>query len=355
MWPLTLSIREVGGARAASGATLVSLTIAHSNHHPFPVTIHQIALHPGHSRRGICGEDRSSLPGGAASIVDMARQVRWGYVKGTTPMLPLILQPHEAISTVLQMDASEHPSPPNHPNPNNHPPNNHNHHPPMLSAPLTVLTEVHHQRTLMTSQVHYTTSRIVSDMSDAFRMDMSLLDARYKVGAPLIVNVRVMNMSHQDRDLMLLMAKDEDKSRMTMLYPNRNMTNKEPYPSSGGGSSHVSRHSHTSHPPTPTPAAPTQHSVNTAVVSEVNGYTFGVWGLAGDDDGTTRHNRDHELLAVDAALLLGEVKGQHTMDAELRFVPLREGTLDVPNLRLYDKLSQKWYSCVHMLKIVAAA
>jgi len=49
------------------------------------------------------------------------------------------------------------------------------------------------------------------------------------------------------------------------------------------------------------------------------------------------------------------VKGQHTMDAELRFVPLREGTLDVPNLRLYDKLSQKWYSCVHMLKIVAAA
>jgi hypothetical protein len=90
-------------------------------------------------------------------------------------------------------------------------------------------------------------------------------------------------------------------------------------------------------------------------VSEVNGYTFGVWGLAGDDDGTTRHHRDHELLAVDAALLLGEVKGQHSIEAELRFVPLREGTLDVPNLKLYDKRGGRWYNCVHTLKIVASA
>ena len=95
------------------------------------------------------------------------------------------------------------------------------------------------------------------------------------------------------------------------------------------------------------------HRFNTAVVSEVNGYTFGVWGLSGDDDGTTRHHRDHELLAVDAALLLGEVKGQHSIEAELRFVPLREGTLNVPNLKLYDKRGMKWYNCVHTLKIVA--
>ena len=41
---------------------------------------------------------------------------------------------------------------------------------------------------------------------------------------------------------------------------------------------------------------------NTAVVSEVNGYTFGVWGLSGDEDGTTRHHRDHNLLAVVSSL-----------------------------------------------------
>ena len=56
---------------------------------------------------------------------------------------------------------------------------------------------------------------------------------------------------------------------------------------------------------------------------------------------------------MDAALLLGEVKGQHSIEAELRFVPLREGTLDVPNLKLYDKRGMKWYNCVHTLKIVA--
>eukprot|EP00957_Ditylum_brightwellii_P200098 15253752-Ditylum_brightwellii.AAC.1 len=97
------------------------------------------------------------------------------------------------------------------------------------------------------------------------------------------------------------------------------------------------------------------HGVNTANISEVNGYTFGACFFSGDDDGTTRHNRDHELLAVDAALLLGEVKGQHTIEAELRFVLLREGTLDVPNLKLYDQMGGKWYNCVHLLKIVVAA
>jgi len=46
-------------------------------------------------------------------------------------------------------------------------------------------------------------------------------------------------------------------------------------------------------------------------VPEVNGYTFGVvWGFAGEDDGITRHTRDDELGAVDAALLLlGDVDG----------------------------------------------
>jgi hypothetical protein len=121
-------------------------------------------------------------------------------------------------------------------------------------------------------------------------------------------------LSLESRDLMLLMAKDEQKG-----------------------------------------FTPKDDAVNTAVVSEVNGYAFGVWGISGEDDGTVRLNRDHELLAVDAALLLGEVMGQHAADAELRFVPLREGTLKVPNWKLYDKFAGRWYNCVHTLKIVAKA
>ena len=57
-----------------------------------------------------------------------------------------------------------------------------------------------------------------------------------------------------------------------------------------------------------------EESVNAAVVSEADGYTFGVWGISSDDDGTVRLNRDYDLLAIDAALVLGEVDGQHAMD-----------------------------------------
>ena len=74
-----------------------------------------------------------------------------------------------------------------------------------------------------------------------------------------------------------------------------------------------------------------QHNANTEVSPESNGRALGACRLTGEDDGTIRHDRDHESLAVDAVLLLGKVKGQHAMQAELRFVPL-----DVPNLKLCD-------------------
>ena len=93
--------------------------------------------------------------------------------------------------------------------------------------------------------------------------------------------------------------------------------------------------------------------MNTAIISEVDGYKFGVWGISGEDDGTIRLTRDCTLLAIDAALMLGKIEGQHAVEAELRFVPLREGRLDVPNWKFYDRVSGNWYTCVHNLKVVA--
>jgi hypothetical protein len=218
----------------------------------------------------------------------------------------LTLHPHEAYSTVLTIEAGED----------------------LRSraffSPISVTAVVLDVSVVETTSTQWTTGRIAVEPADAFRIDLSLQQQPGEachVGAPLVVSLKVLNLSTETRDLMLLMAKDEEKAGSITAA---SMSNK-------------------------------QGSVNTAVVSEVNGYTFGVWGLSGDDDGTTRHNRDSELLAVDAALLLGEVKGQHSVDAELRFVPLREGTLDVPNLKLYDKTEGKWYNCMHMLKIVVAA
>ena len=57
----------------------------------------------------------------------------------------------------------------------------------------------------------------------------------------------------------------------------------------------------------------------------------------------------------DTVLLFGEVRGQHSIKTELMFVLLGEGTLDVPNLRLYDDFMRKWYNFVHALYIVSVS
>lgn len=300
---LSISVTNVPGS--SSGSTLVSLTMTHSNTHSEPVTVTNIALHPGHSRTKFTDRKDTSMPGVAT---DMTPFVKWGYAPCTEPDLPLTLEPHDAYSTVITIDAGED----------------------LRSrefySPISVSAKIGQETFVVVhTDTQWTTGRVAVEPADAFRIDMSLKESSCVVGAPFVVSLRVLNLSTSPKDLMLLMAKDEEKSS----------TN----------SSSSSSHHHNSK---------THGSVNTAVVSEVNGYTFGIWGLSGDDDGTTRHNRDHELLAVDAALLLGEVKGQHSVDAELRFVPLREGTLDVPNLKLYDKTEGKWYNCQHKLQLVAA-
>jgi hypothetical protein len=167
---------------------------------------------------------------------------------------------------------------------------------------------------VVAAEAHWSTELVAVEPVDAFRIEMSVKQSEVKLGEPMVVSLRIFNLGLAPRDLMLLMAKDEKKG-----------------------------------------TTPADEAVNTAVVSEVSGYTFGVWGISGEDDGTVRLNRDHELLAVDAALLLGEVLGQHAVDAELRFVPLREGRLKVPNWKLYDKAAGKWYTCTHNLGVVAKA
>jgi len=300
---LSISVRAVQGS--TSGSTLVSLTMAHSNTHGEAVTITNIALHPGHSRSEedmdkVIQTDQS-MPGGQNLVTDMSKYVKWGFAPRTDLKLPLVMNPNESFSTILTIDAGKD----------------------LTScsffSPISITAVVGDTWTVVESMdVCWRTGRIAVEHANAFRVDLSLAQSSCYVGAPLVVTLRVLNLSTDTRDLMLLMAKDEEKNSSSAAYSSK------------------------------------IESVNTAVVSEVNGYTFGVWGLSGDDDGTARHSRDHELLAVDAALVLGEVKGQHSVDAELRFVPLREGTLDVPNLKLYDKIERKWYNCVHSLKLVAA-
>ena len=368
----TIDITEVGGASSHRGVTLVSVILSHSNCHDEIVTVTNIALYPGHSRLlkdGIKQNDTNSkdeniygetMPGGEDAVINMSRCVRWGYASGTAPTLPLVLKPHEAVATVIEIHGRENMSQRYFESP--------------VCAKAIVGDEYgschphsetdtfwddkgkHKSMVIASADATWTTTRMASGLTDAFRVNMSIEKSVHVVGSQILVSLKVMNLSSEPRDLMLLMAKDEDKSDVSFEGGKTKETDSLPTMqrqqdiiSSGKSANSSIASSRVNDSPD------TRNTVNTAVLYEVNGYVFGVWGLSGDDDGTVRYNRDHELLAVDAALLLGEVRGQHSLEAELRFVPLREGTLDVPNLKLYDRIQGRWYDCIHTLKIVVGS
>lgn len=174
-------------------------------------------------------------------------------------------------------------------------------------------------RVVVAGDAHWTTELVAVDPADAFRVQTTVLQPIVHRGEPMTVKFRIFNLSLETRNLMLLVSKEQRRDAALLAS---NSTSKE-------------------------------EAVNAAVVSEANGYTFGVWGISGDDDGTVRLNRDFELLAIDNALMLGNLQGQHAVDAELRFVPLRLGRLQVPDWKLYDKGANRWYTCSHNLSVVA--
>ncbi len=252
----------------------------------------------------------------------MTECVEWGYAPKTELKLPLTLRPYEAYSSIISISAGEERSSR------------------QFLSPLSVTgvigmnedvdeasseekAEDDHEsdsecRVVVASDVYWTTKPIAVEPADAFRIDMCTVEPTLQRGEPMVVKLRIFNLSLESRNLMIFMAKKDQ------------------------GLSDQSES-----------AAMREESVNAAVVTESDGYTFGVWGISSDDDGTVRLNRDNELLAIDTALVLGEVQGQHAVDAELRFVPLQQGRLKVPNWKLYDKAANRWYSCTHDLNIVA--
>jgi hypothetical protein len=298
---LNISIKSV--ASSFNGSTFVSLKMMHSNTHAEPVTITNIALHPGHSRQDALFLKDRSMPGGERSVVDLSRHVQWGYAPQTEPQLPLTLQPHDAHTTVIIVNATD------------------DLRSRTFASPISVTAVVgvekndasRHPSVVVAADALWSTRHVVVKPSDAFRIDVSLQENSCCVRVPFTVSLRVLNLGEKTRDLMLIMAKEDEDE-------------------------------------TSTPDVPS--------VAEVNGYSFGVWGLSGcdaDDKGTVWHKRDNELLAIDSALLLGEVKSQQTVDAQIRFVPLKEGTLRIPDFKLYDKKEGRWYNCPHKLRVVAAA
>ena len=298
---LSIQMRSVPGP--SMGQTFLALTMAHSNTHQQELTITSIALHPGVTRQfekdgtGVIPKSQSSTIVASqqhAVVMDMSNSVKWGFADQSDPHLPLSLKPNEAYSTIITVDASED----------------------SVSrrccCPLSITAVIekegdHRHYIVVATDAEWTTSCAAVEPADSFRVDMSLQDGgsgggggecvEVVVGAPLTVNMEISNLSAEARQLMLLVDNNNSNTgRWT-------------------------------------------------IVSEREGYKFGVGGPDGE----------RELLAVDAALLIGEIKGHSSTKAKLRVIPLKEGTLSIPNFKLVDSRTGKRYSCVHRLQAVAVA
>ena len=188
-------------AHSAHGATLISVTISHSNTHAEPVEVSGISLHPGHSRPVIvremnessetktademieytrskmsCGieSDNRCMQGGNG-VVDKSKNVRWCFVTGTVLDLPLVINPHESFSTIIQVDASE------------------NSIPKLFMSPVAVTGCINSSDVkssiVMSTYASWTTSRAAVSPANAFRVDMSLYESSFKVGEPFTVSL----------------------------------------------------------------------------------------------------------------------------------------------------------------------
>ena len=228
-------------------------------------------------------------------VTDMSRCVNWAYADKCAPSLPLVLDQHGSYSTCLVVYATGDKLTRS------------------FSSPISVtaLVGASERTNLFRSvvaacDVQWTTCRAAVEPADAFRVDLRLVNTEVvSVGSLVIVEVELTNLSAEPRQLMLLV----DNSRETG---------------------------------------------QTAAISSKGGHKFGVWGLLNNGFAMS-NDGERELLAVDLALLVGDVNAGAVTRAEVRFVALAEGALRIPNFRLVDRRKGKWYAAVHNLQVVAQA
>ena len=380
---LFVTVKEVSGGALANGVTLVSIGIYHSNLHSDVISITNISLHPGHSR--ICDigtislsntekvSDRMTttssttmtsyssndnnnttnrtdgIKGGEHSVINMTKNVKWKYIPGTAPTFPLVLKPEEAFATVIEIHANEvmaqrtFISPicvraiVSHKDLSNIKPSCFDEAISRESEASDSLQDEHGgdlSHVIVTADVKWSSCAITDGPTDAFHINLEVGDSTCEVGEQFKVTLKLTNLSLGVRDLMLIMTqnecKDEEKDNDAKVEDTFGDTSLQL-----------------------TSQSTTRKTTNDAVVYEVNNYSFSALGVGESDDGTFRHSQDHDLLAIDEALLLGEVQSQMSLEAEMRFVALRDGMLNVPDFKLYDRIHEKWYNCPHNLKIVA--
>ena len=281
--PITLSVSMtnalailVRSLSESGDRTLISVTIRHANTHSDPVTITGVSCHPNQSL---------SLDN---EPVELRNVARWGYV--LEPKWPVTLAPHQAVATILQIDATDDERARD------------------LLAPVSVTATVgsssrsgekFYINALAQAQWH--TRRAAIEPSEAFRIEITLPDPKCVVGSVFTLEASIENL-HAERceNMGLEIADDENHTPV-------------PIKSNLDASEH--------------------HRFRVHTISDAE-------------------ERDGELIAVDTTIALGELPAHKATMAKLRFIPLRAGTLRIPNFSLVNTKSGSRYLCKHSFQVV---
>jgi hypothetical protein len=333
---LYLQVRSIPGPNP--GCTFLAVTIRHSNTHAHNLTITNMAVHPRATRllpatqQSRLLEATASAEGMtstiavprqyspvASTVTDMSHSVKWGFLDASTsPQLPLTLPPNGAHSTVLTMDAVSNVDDAAEASRR-------------YCCELSVMatldgnrnkTSVLYGRSLQlfaTAGVNWTTRPVAMEPANALRLNLSLnpYDGTNStctsekpstespviaiVGKPFTVDLDITNLSDQSCQLELVVETKhvDDKDRWE-------------------------------------------------VSSDCEGLQFGI----GSPEVGLIHQ---ELLAMDTSIFIEELHAHASTKAMFRIMPLRQGTLTIPNFQLLDRRAGKRYHCDHRLQVVVAA
>jgi hypothetical protein len=81
---------------------------------------------------------------------------------------------------------------------------------------------------------------------------------------------------------------------------------------------------------------------------------FSILGM-GDQGEKKSHEVRNDLLEVDEALPLAEIRSRESAETEVRFIALHEGTLRIPSFEIRYMNSNRSFRCAHNVQVVVVS
>ena len=331
-----LSIQEIMKPGYDTGTTLLSLQLSHSNLHHQTIILTQLSLHTHESqlfvpcfdhkqgmkmkknrnpllflfnrkkaqyleswKHHITNQDddddddtTTTTTTKPSSFINMFNQVKWSYVPQTTLSFPILLQPHETVSTILEISAMDSM-------------NERTFYCPICVSGYMQGYDSYHVNIVQTmSLFSYSTTSIMATSihTKAFlRIDMSMSESTYHVRDEITLSLTITNASVCTRNLMLFFDGNSGikRNEQNLVIP-----------------------------------------IECSTEVEEGNETIGVASTGSIG-----------LLPITTNLILGELREQSSIRVQLGFVALKHGVWPIPQLFLIDRTNGDLFKCSHALEV----